>query len=513
MQYRNQIKTRITALLVTASMTLAFGQTIDFAAVVSLEYQGEPLAGVLEDMTSRYGIKFSYSRNVIPVDQLVYMRAERVAFTDALDMLFEGTPIIYGFIGDQLVLSTDPQWTPVVQVEEFDDTVADAGPGPGVFRPAIPSPTKLSSRQPNFDAVVGKGTRAPLDTSYLIRQRQKLMLEAEHDEHAFRMQASLFPPIQAITQAGEGQPVNLSFNLVLGVNQGLDGVEIGCVANHMRGDVNGIQIAGAYNGTEEAVSGLQISGAFNLAGQPSTGLQIAGAANMARLGGDLVQIGGGFNLAGGSVSTQIAGGFNLADEVRHSQIAPINVARNVRGAQIGVINVSDSAKVAIGILSFVRRGYKSLEVAGEESIKGNVNVRLGVRSFYNILHISSNERARTWAVGYGIGSSIRIGRSNYLQLELLSRHVNENERWTNDLNLLNQFNLNWDLKIAGKLRIAFGPTFNVAVSRLYNPETDTYGTEIPNYTWFDKTYTSGLRDPVNVKGWVGAHIGIRYSSG
>ena len=49
-------------------------QTIDFAAHVSFEYSGETLEDVLIDLSERYEVKFSYSRQMIPMHQEMELR-------------------------------------------------------------------------------------------------------------------------------------------------------------------------------------------------------------------------------------------------------------------------------------------------------------------------------------------------------------------------------------------------------------------------------------------------------
>ncbi len=163
-------------------------------------------------------------------------------------------------------------------------------------------------------------------------------------------------------------------------------------------------------------------------------------------------------------------------------------------------------------MSFIKSGYRSVELGGEEVLHANLNFRLGTRSFYNILHASATYDISSWSIGYGIGTSVRTGnKGNYVQLELMSRHVNENEDWTNNLNLLNQFNIIWDLKVGSQMSVAFWPTFNVFVSKLYNEETNSYGSQLPPYAIFDETFNRSS-GPLNVKAWIGFHVGLRFNS-
>ncbi len=203
---------------------------------------------------------------------------------------------------------------------------------------------------------------------------------------------------------------------------------------------------------------------------------------------------------------------NVGEDVPGAQVSAFMNVAGYAGAQIGIINIADSSQFSLGILSFIKNGYRSLEIAGQETLHGNLTFRLGMRSFYNILNVSSTYDVSSWAFGYGIGTSFSIpGRGNYVQLELMSRHVSENESWTTELNLHNQFNIIWDLRIGSHMSVAFGPTINAFVSKRYNEEINSYGSELPPYMILDETFRNSGNTPVNVKGWVGFHLGLRYN--
>jgi hypothetical protein len=229
----------------------------------------------------------------------------------------------------------------------------------------------------------------------------------------------------------------------------------------------------------------------------------------------LLQAAGLANYAKGKIHGQASGLINVAQDIEGAQISGlINVARHVRGVQISLINVADSVGgVPIGLVSFVRkRGYHSLELAGEDAIDFNLNLRLGVRAFYNILHVGLDNEGENWSLGYGIGTSIYLARRNYLQFELMSRHVNEGEPWTRKLNELSQFKMTYDFALGRNIRFAIGPSINVATSRRYDEETGAYGTQIPRYVMFEHTSDNGFFSPFNAKYWVGLHAGIRFGS-
>lgn len=504
--------------------TLSWAQTIDFSAHVDLSYDAQPLGEVLEDITSRYDLKFSYSNDVVPIEQLMYAQMEQIPLRAALDSLFAQTQVIYGFIGHQIVLSVDhgrvPRSTvPAIGMEIEEDAFDSIASNdthtishqeartlyqiPRLERKKLRGMPVVQKREPQFSA------------TYVQDDLDEKLNTGRRRTFDTRAQVTIIPPLTFATNDEDENPVAASLNVFYGSNQQLEGVELGGLGNSIKKDAEGFQAAGIFNVVNGNLSGMQAAGLFNFVGQYANGLQFAGFGNYAADGKYLVQIGGVANVAQGNILGQIGGIANVARDIELSQVGGIlNLAHTVKGAQIGLFNFSDSTSVAIGLLSYVNKGYRCLEISGEDVIYGNVNLRMGTRSFYNIFHFGVKDAsAPTWTLGYGIGSSIRIGKSNFSQIELLARHVNEDDLWTNELNLLNQLKINFDFALGKNFSFAVGPSLNVAVSKLYNSETQKYGTAIPHYTFFDETdFRGGDKDPVNVKGWLGFQIGLRWKS-
>ncbi|MEO0340728.1 MAG: hypothetical protein AAF242_16160, partial [Bacteroidota bacterium] len=110
-----------------------------------------------------------------------------------------------------------------------------------------------------------------------------------------------------------------------------------------------------------------------------------------------------------------------------------------------------------------------------------------------------------WSLGYGIGSSIKLGPRFLLNLEAISSHVNEREGWTSELNQLNQFKVLFDGRFGRKTSLFVGPTLNQMISEIFDPETGEYGTTIAPRPFSDKT--KGTR---NTKWWIGFNAGLRF---
>ena len=123
-----------------------------------------------------------------------------------------------------------------------------------------------------------------------------------------------------------------------------------------------------------------------------------------------------------------------------------------------------------------------------------------------------------WGLGYGIGRqlSTKFPKLNH-NLELSAMHINSNKSFfTTKLNLLTQLKWNLDISIGKRASIFLGPSFNFMASRVFNPDTNTFGADLSPYTLFNfdntKVNTGATPNMVttNYRGWVGFNAGIRF---
>ncbi|MFN3380666.1 MAG: STN and carboxypeptidase regulatory-like domain-containing protein [Runella zeae] len=277
-----------------------------------------------------------------------------------------------------------------------------------------------------------------------------------------------FLPFIGTNHVMSGNVINaLSFNIIAGYSLGVTALEVGGVANAVRGNVHGAQIAGFANAVGNSVhglqvsgfanavlrnfeglqisgfanatgghhSGLQIAGFTNLTGRTFTnGLQIAGFANAVLGTTKGVQISGFSNLVLGNLyGSQISGFANIATKkVRGAQISSFfNYAHlHQQGVQLALFNYADSSGgVPIGLFSFVKRnGYRRLEISTDELNYANLTFKTGVNAFYNILTIGGNfgiANKPLYTFGYGIGSAIRLGRGWMTNIDLTANKIME----------------------------------------------------------------------------------------
>ena len=536
------------------SLAQAIGQVIDFSTPVDIKFNGDQLETVLLHLEKEYDIQFSYSRNLIPLEQPMYIDLEQVQCKEALDELFLQTQIVYGFIGEQIVLAIDTQKVATVpdhngSVQEFEE---EAWASTDLELPI--RNVRVSHQLPNLEINRNQVKSQQFSARYVIDiepeteevvDQSTYFERLEEDINSTIVHLSVFSPLGYRFSDADDQPTNLGLHLTWGLDPSLDGVGFAGIGHSVSGNARGAQFSSIFNTVGGEFSGGQFSGVANIntkqtrgasfagvanyskdleGGQlagvmnistgEAEGLQAAGVLNIAAKGNSLSQIAGVTNFGLKKTDIQIAGVTNIGGHVTKGQISGIlNVARKVDGFQIGLFNFADTVKgPAIGLLSIVKSGYHSIGVSGQESLHANAFLRLGTRPFYNIIRFGARTDEETWGLGYGVGTSIPMGRRNFLQIEAMATHVNEREIWTNQLNLLNQLNLIANIKLGKHFGLAIGPTFNVSVSEVYRADTDTYGMGLGSNYLFNETSYKPSRNPINVRGWIGFNVGIRFDS-
>jgi hypothetical protein len=105
----------ITIFFLSVSLVKAQNQVLDGSQKVTLRYEHQPLHKILADLTNRYRLKFSYSREKVVLDANVTINLFDVSLTQALNQLLGLHGLDYRIIGDQVVIrkkkSTDNKHT------------------------------------------------------------------------------------------------------------------------------------------------------------------------------------------------------------------------------------------------------------------------------------------------------------------------------------------------------------------------------------------------------------------
>ncbi len=380
------------------------------------------------------------------------------------------------------------------------------------------------------------------DLWMIVNKKLKAHLQNISDPLFRKAQISVLPAVST-NRLISGNVVNdYSFNLLIGYSKGVRVLEMGGLANIDRGDVgrcqlaglfnivggkvNGFQAGGLMNINRDTMQGAQAAGLMNVNWRHTHGCQMAGLANHTRsikgaqlaclynlgLNVDGVQVAGLFNTAIKVKGAQIAGLFNIADEVDGLQVSSLfNVARKIKGVQIGFLNIADSSSgIPIGFLSIVRDGYHKIEVSTDEVMRYNLALRMGVQKFHNIFGVSStlmDGDKFAWSYTYGVGTSIKLAKKLFLDLDLQSSQLNASTH-ANYLSMNNRINIGLDWQFAKNVSLAFGPSFNTYVvdSRLYDENSfyQNVGKGYPSLTF------SAPGSFIDTKSWIGWKAAIRF---
>lgn len=336
-----------------------------------------------------------------------------------------------------------------------------------------------------------------------------------------------FVPFVGTNGTYSGTVVNdYSFNLLGGYSAGTNHLELAGLFNINRGDmlgvqlaglfnqvggkVDGVQLAGLFNSNLDSVKAVQVAGLMNFTTGPIKGVQIAGLTNFSPKRVEGVQVAGVMNFTASELEgSQVAGVLNFAAKnVKGSQVGLVNFANIVDGFQLGLVNYADSMSgVPVGLISWVRTGYQAVEIGANEILPLNLALRTGKREFYTMPFIGirpENDELVTWSFGYGVGTSPRLGKKTFLNIEVSSEQLSKGR--VEALNLVNRFYLGGEFQASSKLAIYAGPTLSFRVydtSFTDHPELFAYSNpKVYNENYYPEDLGSQL--------WFGFKAGLRF---
>jgi len=287
---------------------------------------------------------------------------------------------------------------------------------------------------------------------------------------------------------------NFSFNIIGGFNGGVNGFELGSVANINKGNVSGCQISGVCNVTSGNSKGIIISGVTNLTKKQSTGVEISGVANV----------------SGSHKGLQLSTINFVKDHLSGSQVGIMNYAKKGKGVQLGIVNVCsvDDDIFPIGIFSVVKNGYYAFEVSTNELFITSLSYKMGKEKFHSIFRVGIGEHNNksVFSTGFGFGSIIPIKGNHKLNMELICDDLHYDWKWgDNKLNLLNQFNLNYHYQVTKHFAIKAGPSLKTFVTNQKENGEFVDVIKMP-HTLFEHT-----GEKCKVAGWIGFNAGIVFS--
>lgn len=524
---------------------------------VTISVQNERTDSILKRLSQDAGCIFSYSSSALDVSRTISKNFNNSPLREVLEEIFEGQVQIKEK-GVYVILTPKPSSPKEVVISGY---VVDEA-GQGIREATIYDPITLQSsttneygyfkfeiKNPaaeNFELIINK---KDFSDTLLLEEKssfQKILLKAENvkldevgkdiansaktfwawtkksvgfknlenvtDTIRWDFQLSLVPFVGTNRKLSGSVINDYSVNILGGFSGGTNKAEFGGLFNINKGDVKSVQLAGLFNQVGGKVRGLQMAGLANSTLDSVNAVQAAGLVNFTTGNVKGAQLAGLINLSTKNIQgTQAAGLVNYNhQEVQGAQISGIlNIGRNVIGSQIGLFNYADSISgVPIGLISFVRKGYHKVEIGADEMMPINITLRTGTRTFYNLLFAGVRPEqadSTTWAFGYGVGTSPRLGRKTYLNIELSSEQMNKGNVLA--INLINRAYLGFDYQISKGFGLYAGPTLNWRVyDRSYtdHPELFTYAN--PKIR-SEKTIPV---DNLASQFWVGFRGGVRF---
>ena len=283
---------------------------------------------------------------------------------------------------------------------------------------------------------------------------------------------------------------NFSFNILYGLNGGLNGVEIGSILNYNRGKVKGFQLAGVSNINTGFSNGFLLSGVSNVCRDSTAGFLLSGVLNYSK---------------GNAKGFQLATVNIAANEMKGVQLGVVNYAKKIKGFQLGVINILRDAEkaVPIGLFSIVKKGLYELELTGGEALYSNLNYKMGVERFYTIFKIgyASYKNNPVYSAGLGFGGNLSLSDKQKISIDLSCNSLVYDNDWKGKLNLLNKADFNYKHSFSDKLSLLAGPSLNVYVTK--EKVEGEYGTLNIPYTISAKEWSGGKTFM-----WVGLNAGL-----
>lgn len=291
------------------------------------------------------------------------------------------------------------------------------------------------------------------------------------------------------------------------INDTLNGVQVTGAYNHVWGKLEGAQVSGMANLVRDNIEGAQIAGAVNYANKQITGAQVSGMVNVAM--GEIhgTQITGAVNYAHDDVEgVQVAGMVNAARKtVEGTQVSGfMNYAGRLHGVQVGVMNIADSSSgVSVGLFNFVVKGYHKLCISTNETQNLSVDFKTGNNKLYNIFIGGMNvgTSARTFSLGYGWGSAIKLGKKLSLNPEVTGEYIYLGD-W-DYVNTLAKLRLNVHLQLNKFIGLYAGPSLAAYYSN-QTVFTGGYKTDVARSGFFNAAHQN------NINTWVGWTAGVSF---
>ena len=519
---------------------------------VTLQAVKTPLSKLLESITKQTNIRFSYSPQMVNVNQKISCSIRHKELKMALDTILSPS-IEYKLVAKHIVLS--PAKKSLTKAKppqpEYKYTINEPEPAIASKIEESPNAIILKTEEEMKNHLAALLISAPLVVNPVVAQVEQTASPDKSPKTSKSeirrkkpLQATFFYPIGSDGANSAENEYNISFNVLGGVTGNLVGIEIGGLFNANQYSSQGIQIAGVFNATgfsaiEEFSNNVQFAGVLNYT-QSGYSTQFAGAANIGdraliQIGGimnfsseTLFQLGGITNITGRNL-VQLGGIANFSTESRFQTAGIINITgkgqvqlggianiARVSSCQIGgltnitkqgkfqmgLVNIRDTDDgVSLGLVNIVKQGGTlDFGIEGGDFIQIAPTFRSGVKKLYTFLGVGYNFSDNFWAVGAGLGSTIDFSKRWALDLEAIQYLLYKNFKKLSQYNGLLQFRPMINFSITNQFKIYLGPSLNLLILQ----ENNNLNCNVP-YDFYNRTINNK-----KISSWVGIVGGVKF---
>jgi hypothetical protein len=393
----------VTLLLCLNLSSMAEGQIL--SKKVTLEYRNQTLGQILNQISRKYQISFSYSDNMVPLNRKTSVAVKNQTLNEALNQLFKGTDVGFEEQGSQVVLKKLPAksgskagtFVPASQTSATAKRSTAAASASLIKTPLLAEPqyrkilrtdslsqdklrrqfleeksklrtdyyTKLDSLEKTGNRFAVEELKAQFNRIFSsLKQEIKTISDSLNTEKLRHIQLPKLPESKVKSPDSSGyfySPAQATFINPIGTNgpqsdrtvngvslnfaghaAGLEGFELGLLLNSEQDFVHGVQFCGLGNMVRGSVTGGQFSGLFNINKGNTRGGQFSGFTNMVAADANAIQAAGFMNLVTGNFRGGQAAGF-------------LNyTSGNVDGAQIaGFLNTAADTLTGAQIAGFL----------------------------------------------------------------------------------------------------------------------------------------------------------------
>ncbi len=503
--------------LICLSTTFCLAQRELLDELVTVNYNDIVLEAALLDISEKYDFSFAYSKDMVSLDKKISIQAETQPLGSILDEIFQNTAIKYTQIGKQIVLKFDQTEFGLISQRRKKKKRKRKKEKITIIRKVervnkkVDVPPLMKGMPMNrisfVPRVIYVDEKLKLPKVIPMKYDTRPSLEELQDKDA-KIVVALTPMISTDRIIQTDSIVNLSFNLISGSVPNVEGAQIGTISNRIEGDLKGVQIGLGINRVGKDMLGTQISLIRNSTKGEGYGAQITlGTNKIDNINGAQIAILS--NKSNKKANIQISILRNKAKNT-NLQIGLFNRSKEKANIQIGLINRCDTISgVGIALLNFVRHGNNYFEYSHAPVLKHNFALKFGGHRLYNILKYSRDKDKAIRALGYGMGNTRKLSDSWKIDLEIIGQYLFKEGNNDLELNLINNLNLNMDLKMFSWAHLFSGIRLNTTILETKIENTEEYKYKIaPERIIFSNKI--GKNNQYDVKSWLDYQFGIRF---